>query len=317
VLGVFEFLVPTGTKSWNRDRSAMKPASVVEHENLGKYVKISSGLQVFVRDQSPENGDARGVVVMVHGVPSSAFLYRKCFDPVTKAGFRAIAFDFPGMGLSDKPECFDYTWEGLKDAMKEIIDALEIPEKLHIVLHDIGGPIAAWFCAENIEKIASITILDTLLNVVKFRKPTPMWMFEYYGLRRFVLVTLLGSPTIWRQAMVLFGAVHNGKHFTKQDAEAWIYLLKNKNGSESFLKIMAGFVQTQELEDTIVNGLQEVPIQIVWGKHETSISKSQLKFIQAKFPVKQTNFVSGGHFLQEDCFEDLSKHITEFVASSL
>jgi pimeloyl-ACP methyl ester carboxylesterase len=52
-------------------------------------------------------------VLCVHGLPASAFLYRKVLAELAKLGLRGVAFELPGLGLADRPAGFDYTWSGL------------------------------------------------------------------------------------------------------------------------------------------------------------------------------------------------------------
>ncbi|CAK9018950.1 Haloalkane dehalogenase, partial [Durusdinium trenchii] len=282
------------------------------HEKLGKYVTIENGTKVFVRDEAPEDVADPEVVVMVHGVPSSSFLYRKMFAPLVAKGLRAVAFDFPGLGLSGKTPGLDFTWGGLKEAMRQTLEALGI-ERMHLVIHDIGGPIAAWYAVENKDKVASITILDTLLRVHGFKKPFPMWTFEWWGLRRMTLATF--KPSILK---LMFGqlGVRNSKDFTYDVAAAWTSLLAHDGGHESFLKIMAGFELTQELEDKIKDGLQEgIALQVVWADGERSIPASQLRFIEKNFPLKASSKVRGRHFLQEDSPEEISEKVHTLISS--
>ena len=70
---------------------------------------------------------------MVHGVPSSSLLYRKFFPLLVQKGYRAVAMDLPGLGLSDKPATRSsnnnitptmdyYTWPKLSQTLGEILN---------------------------------------------------------------------------------------------------------------------------------------------------------------------------------------------------
>ena len=103
----------------------------------------AGGVRSFVREQ----GDGPAVVLL-HGVPASSFLYRKVIPRLADQGLRAIAFDFPGLGLADRPRDFDYSWSGLARWLGEAIDALGL-DRCHLVVHDIGGPIGCeWAVAQ-------------------------------------------------------------------------------------------------------------------------------------------------------------------------
>ena len=109
-------------------------------------------------------------VVLLHGVPVSSFLYRKVLPVLADQGLRATAFDFPGLGLAERPEDFDYTWSRLAVWTGEAIDALGL-DRVHLVVHDIGGPIGFEWAIRNPDRVLSMTVLNTLVDVGSFRRP--------------------------------------------------------------------------------------------------------------------------------------------------
>jgi alpha-beta hydrolase superfamily lysophospholipase len=55
----------------------------------------AAGLASFVRAEG--EGEP---IVLLHGLPSSSFLYRKVIGELAARGFAAMSFDLPGLGLS-------------------------------------------------------------------------------------------------------------------------------------------------------------------------------------------------------------------------
>jgi haloalkane dehalogenase len=51
--------------------------------------------------EGPRNGIP---IVMVHGNPTWAYLYRRFIAAAVGRGYRAIAMDYLGFGRSDKPD---------------------------------------------------------------------------------------------------------------------------------------------------------------------------------------------------------------------
>ena len=79
------------------------------HRAAGRWFE-AAGVRGFAR----ERGDARGgIVLLLHGVPASSFLYRKVMAALADEGLRSVAPDFPGLGLAERPVDFDYSWSGL------------------------------------------------------------------------------------------------------------------------------------------------------------------------------------------------------------
>src|SRR5687768_16293338 len=116
----------------------------------------ADGVGSFVLDEG--TGDP---VVCLHGVPASAYLYRKLVPELATRGLRGVAFDLPGLGLAVRPSDFDYSWTGLGRFASAAIYALGFG-RFHLVVHDIGGPVGFEVAAANPDLVKSMTILNTI-----------------------------------------------------------------------------------------------------------------------------------------------------------
>jgi len=98
-----------------------------------KYIK-TNGINMAVYEQG------EGIpVVFCHGFPELAFSWRHQMKGLSAAGFRCIAPDQRGYGLTDRPDDpKSYDIKHLVDDMAGMLDALEI-EKAVFVGHDWGG----------------------------------------------------------------------------------------------------------------------------------------------------------------------------------
>lgn len=77
---------------------AMYPAG--EPDVCSRRVRLASGLVLRVA----ESGDpAAPPVVLLHGWGASLYMWHGWFAPLVAAGYRVLAVDLPGHGLSDKP----------------------------------------------------------------------------------------------------------------------------------------------------------------------------------------------------------------------
>lgn len=154
------------------------PRPLQEHLARGFFVPVHDGqqrLRLFVRSEGPQSGET---VLLVHGAPASSYLFRAVATHLAAAGLRAVSFDLPGFGLSDKPANVVYSWPYLARAAAQLVDALNL-HAVHVVAHDIGGPIAAHFAGHLApSRIRSMTWSNTLLRVCGYQKPFPMWLFD-------------------------------------------------------------------------------------------------------------------------------------------
>ncbi|MCA9520281.1 MAG: alpha/beta fold hydrolase, partial [Myxococcales bacterium] len=149
----------------------MSVTAIIEsHERAGRYFDVA-GVRGFVREAG-----SGAPVLCLHGVPASSFLYRKVITELADRGLRALAIDLPGLGLSDRPVHFDYSWTGLGRFCVGAVDALGL-ERFHLVVHDVGGPVGFELARAMPERIVSLTVLNTVVDVDVFRRPWQMKPF--------------------------------------------------------------------------------------------------------------------------------------------
>ncbi len=98
-------------------------------------------------------------VVFVHGNPGPAQDWRRLVAR-TGAFVRAVAPDLPGYGDADKPDGFDYTVGGYARHLGGILDQLGI-DRVHLVLHDFGGPWGLTWAVRHPDRFASVTLVNT------------------------------------------------------------------------------------------------------------------------------------------------------------
>jgi pimeloyl-ACP methyl ester carboxylesterase len=267
----------------------------------------AGGVRSFVREQG-----AGPVVVCVHGVPSSSFLYRKVLARLADQGLRGVAFDFPGLGLADRPTDFDYSWTGLARWLGEAIDALDLG-RVHLVVHDIGGPIGCEWAVGNPDRVLSLTVLNTLLDPATFRRPWSMAPFAIRGLGP-TWLRVTPAPAF----AALFRLQGLGERGAMSNAEIYAYqeLLTRVDGGRAFLRIMRGFELTEQKRDLLWQGLEQrpYPARIVWGERDPALGPEQLEIAQRVLGVADAVLVPAKHFLQEDQAPAIAYAIADLVA---
>jgi haloalkane dehalogenase len=290
----------------SRDRAAAEV--IADHRAAGRTFE-AGGVASFVR----ERGDGPAVV-LVHGVPTSSFLYRKLIDPIAEAGLRAVAFDFPGLGLADRPARFDYSWSGLARWMGEAIEALAI-DRCHLVVHDIGGPIGCEWAIRNPERVLTLTALNTLLNVATFRRP---WTMQPFAVRGLGEVWLGATPGPVFAALFYRQGIADRSATSRAEVYAYRELLRRGDGGRAFLRIMRGFELTPEKQRLLWTGLAErtYPAQIVWGERDPALGLGLLRVAQAVLRVEAPIRLPAKHFLQEDQAPAIAAAVAGFAGRS-
>ena len=282
-------------------------AEVIDaHSAAGRHF-TAGGVRSFVREQG------RGAdVVLLHGVPTSSFLYRKVLPRLADQGMRAIAFDLPGLGLADRPERFDYSWSGLASWIGEAVDALEVG-RCHLVLHDIGGPIGCEWAIRNPERVLSVTALNTMLDPQTFSRP---WTMQPFAVRGVAPIWLHSTPPPLFAALFRLQGLVDPKAVSRAEIYAYLALLKRLDRGRAFLRIMRGFELTSEKSRFLVEGLAErpFPTRIVWGDRDPAIGLDQLEIAKRVLGVPDPVLLPAKHFLQEDQAPALAYAIADQVA---
>jgi len=265
--------------------------AIEQHRRAGRDFE-AGGVRSFVREQG--EGDP---VVLMHGIPVSSFLYRKVLPLLAERGLRGVAFDLPGLGLAEKPDAFDYTWSGLGRWTGEAIDALGI-DVCHLVLHDIGGPIGLEWALSNQERIASLTVLDSLLDVGHFRRVWTMDLAAPPVLGPLWVASV--RPPVARWLFYMQG-IGDRSATPAHEVDAHFALLHRDCGGRSFRKIVRGFELTEEKERFYTEGLSDVgwPATILWADRDPALGEDRRRVFEEVLAT-EAKVISAKHFLQED-----------------
>ncbi|MEW5684039.1 MAG: haloalkane dehalogenase [Pseudomonadota bacterium] len=115
-------------------------------------------LRLHYVDEGPRDG---APVLLMHGEPSWAYLYRHVIAGLVARGRRCIAPDLIGFGRSDKPAARDdYTYERHVGWMSQWLTALEL-EDLHLFCQDWGGLIGLRLVAAFPDRFAGVVVANT------------------------------------------------------------------------------------------------------------------------------------------------------------
>ncbi|XP_057764572.1 uncharacterized protein LOC130985560 isoform X2 [Salvia miltiorrhiza] len=132
----------------------------IEH----KYVEIN-GLKHHVAEIG---GDSSPAVVFLHGFPEIWYSWRHQMIAVAEAGFRAIAPDYRGYGLSDPPPQPDKAiFLDLVDDLLALLDALSL-SKVILIGKDFGAMVASLFTLLHQDRVLSFVTIG-----VPFMPPRP------------------------------------------------------------------------------------------------------------------------------------------------
>ena len=99
-------------------------------------------------------------VLLLHGASlgSSADVFRRNLGPLAKAGLRAIAYDFPGYGLSEVGSDLSLNYQTA--SVPKFIDALGL-KKPALIAHSRSGSMAVQLALKEPERYSHLVVLGT------------------------------------------------------------------------------------------------------------------------------------------------------------
>jgi pimeloyl-ACP methyl ester carboxylesterase len=102
-------------------------------------------------------------VLLLHGNPDSAGEWRPAIAALRGAG-ACLAPDLPGFGACDEPPpSFDYSRAAHDRFLDELLDALDVCEKIVLAVHDIGGVVGIPWAARHLDRIRGVLITNTVI----------------------------------------------------------------------------------------------------------------------------------------------------------
>lgn len=136
---------------------AMFPAGISGYR--ARRERLGTGERVRVVEIGPEDGSP---VVFIPGWSCSAWDFNKTLGPVAAAGFRAIAIDPRGHGLSDMPRGDAlYTTDALVGHLSATLDVLGLA-RASIVGHSMGGALAVHLALRESRRVTAVVLLSAV-----------------------------------------------------------------------------------------------------------------------------------------------------------
>jgi pimeloyl-ACP methyl ester carboxylesterase len=142
------------------------------------FPRLPSGTKIRVVERGRA---ASPPIVLVHGWGCSVYVFRRNMPALADAGFRAIAIDLKGHGLSDKPlRPVEYTIDSLVEHLREILDALGL-ERPALAGHSLGGTLIYHFASRYPARVRCLGLLSPvgltgvpLMSLYRFLTPAPL-----------------------------------------------------------------------------------------------------------------------------------------------
>lgn len=143
------------------------------------YVEVD-GLRMHYVDVGPRNGP---VVLLLHGEPTWAYLYRHMIEPLAAAGYRVLVPDLIGCGRSDKPGAIaDYSYANHVAWAWDWLQQLELAD-VTLFCQDWGSLIGLRLVAEHPDTFARVFVGNGFLPTGDQNMPKVFALWRGFALR--------------------------------------------------------------------------------------------------------------------------------------
>ena len=154
------------------------------------------GARISMLTAGPTHGET---VLLLHGLPASAELWRDVLLRLASFGYRAIALDLPGYGATRVPPGGDVSIRGTARLFARWIQS-EGMGPVWLVGHDVGGAVAQVLAVQEPGQVAALTLGNTvagsgwpILPVRLFQAAARLGLYPWMAAAR-----LVPNPYIWR-----------------------------------------------------------------------------------------------------------------------
>jgi len=249
-------------------------------------------------------------VLLLHGEPTCAYLYRKMISPLAVVG-RVIAPDYFGFGRSDKPTRIeDYSYDFHYRSIERLADELDLRETT-VVMQDWGGPIGLRLAVERPERVARLVILNT--GIGAGRAPSPEWLRFREFVRR------VGTDLVSGQLVRISCVTELGEEVVEA-YNAPFPVPESKAGVLAFPELVPTEVdhpsaaKMLEVREELTRW--ERPALVLFSDSDPIFSPAHAERLAERIPgAGPAEIVQGaGHFLQEDKGEEIAERIVGFLA---
>jgi len=297
----------------------VQPETYKDHRAQQNFFETSSGRIAFTDHGGGQNPDAE-TLVLLHGVPTSSWMYRKLIPQIT-LDMRVITVDLLGYGSSDKPKNVGDIYSPKTQAQR--VEAL-LSERgvthYNILMHDMGGLVAWEMLRNHPDKVDGLVVLNTIIDQDGFNHPDMNAGFMTRQLMKAYSSKLTSAAILDKT----FGDLGLKGDYKLTEDECYGYVRPMREGADDAL--YSFFTGLDDAQFSRLDNHQTLwpdyaktyttDVLVMWGDKDEILTSKQIESLKAGFNLPDENihiFENNAHFLAEEIPEILAEKITVFV----
>jgi pimeloyl-ACP methyl ester carboxylesterase len=254
--------------------------------------------------------EATEAVVFVHGNPGSSSDWTDLVQSAGELG-RAVAFDMPGFGKAQAPGGFGYDVAAYAQFVGEALAALGI-ERVHLVVHDFGGPFGLMWGIMNPERWASTVLINVgVMPGYTWHTMAKRWRTPVLG----ELVQAWIPRWGWRRVMHKGSPLGMPPEFVDK-----MYDDYDRETRNTVLKLYRNTSDPGEVAGEVGPAIAQLhkPALVVWGAGDPFIGVEYAERQREFFDVKDVLILpKSGHWPFQDDPESVRRAVVGFLGGQL
>lgn len=298
---ILPYLIPLGEAEAERSPDEL----VSEH---GRFLDVG-GVHIYVEDQNP--GSEQATIVLIHGFGGSTFSWRYNAPFFASHGYRVVALDMKGFGLSHKDFATDYSHPAQANILAEILGILNI-DRAYFVGHSMGTSVMLHFAHLYPDRVLGLISVGGAVNLDK-GGALPGALFRFPPLLRAGEVLLTRYGTKQRIGHILRSAYYRQDIVTADVVDGYYDRLVSGQWAQSLLAMTRDMAK-----NTIGFDLADLrfPTLILWGKNDTWVKRNDIDRWRMQIPSAEFDVLpETGHLLMEEEPELFNSMVLAFIES--
>ena len=246
-------------------------------------------------------------MLLVHGWGACSYSYDAMLPALADAGFRVLAMDLPGLGLSDKPHSRDaYSTTAMVQAVRDIAAQLGL-DRFALVGHSMGGAIALRLALDAESRIDKLVVLNAVgLGRVPLMGPvrvlTPAILEPVIGLavRRITI------------RMILHLAYGTAGRPTTRDVEQY-WVPPTLPGMLRACRLLAHHFDFKSLPDATLRSIRVPVLAIASSRDRMVLGCSERARLIPNGRVIAVD--EGGHLALQECAPRVNAAVLDFLGT--
>lgn len=242
----------------------------------GRLVSTASS-DIFVQELGPLNGMP---VLLAHGTAAWSGLWRETMEALAESGYRAIAFDMPPFGFSERDPDGDYSRVKQAGRILDLVNALTI--KPVLAAHSFGAAAGMEAALMAPEAFAGLIIIDGAIGLGGADEDGMIWPLSSEVIRPF-LVALTGTNPLLTK-MFVRQMVHRRDQLSPQHIEILQRPMSRRGSTQSMSDWAPSLlVAPADALSTRTEGYDGFSLKtvLIWGDKDTVTPPEQATDLEA------------------------------------